>query len=155
MDPIPPDQQVRLRLFVREQLPAPARERAETVSRRARDLSDSGRVAGVRRMDWPKRIPLGGGDPAVRDVYLAVAEWAADTGIGLQPFFQTRECYGPNTGERQDWLVLPAIALVVESDGDIRAVYPHTRNGDTATVEDGLDAVERTLVAPSDQDAAA
>ncbi len=155
MDPIPPDRQVRLRLFVREQLPAPARERAEAVSRRARDLSDSGGVAAVRRTDWPKRIPLDGGDPAVRDVYLAVAGWAADAGIGLQPFFQTRECYGPNTGERQDWLVLPAIALVVESDGEIQAVYPHTNDGETATVEDGLDAVERTFANPPDQDAAA
>lgn len=143
------DVTVSLSLYVREELPPPASERAVTVAERGRQLADAGTVDEFSRERWPKRVPLGDCDRDLRDVYLAFTGWAGDADVGLQPFFQTRVCYGPETGERTDWLVLPAFALAVVADGEVGvadgevvAVYPHARDGETATVEDGLDALE-------------
>lgn len=144
MDSGQPDGEMALSLYVREELPPPASERAETVSARGRALAEAGVVDEFRETRWRKRVPLEDCDCALRDVYLAFAGWAADAGVSLQPFFQTRVCFGPESGERSDWLVLPAFALAVVADGDVRAVYPHARDGETATVEDGLEALEAT-----------
>lgn len=138
----PAEADVAVRLYVREELPPPACERAEAVRARGRELAEAGVVDEFDSEHWPKRVPLDDCDSTLRDVYLSFAGWASDAGVGLQPFFQTRVCYGPSTGERTDWLVLPAFALAVEADGKLLSVYPHSRDGETATVEDGLDALE-------------
>lgn len=139
---VPVERGVEAHLYVREELPPPARERAGAVRTRGRELAEGGVLDRFDCGRWPKRVPVDDCDSALRDVYLSFAGWAADAGADLQPFFQTRVCYGPSTGERTDWLVLPAFALAVETDGELLAVYPHARDGETATVEDGLDALE-------------
>ena len=139
-----------VRLYVRESLPTPAAQRAGTVSERLETLATTGVVASVEEVTWPNRVP--GDVPSdPRAVFHQVSGWAAEHGVELSPFFSTRECYRPGDTDRTDWLVLPALCLLVHEDGDPVAVYPH-RKGDTVrTVEDGLDALAEGAVPMDDE----
>lgn len=133
----------RARLHVRETLPTPVRGGRERAMDRLSDLVAAGTVVEYHVDVWDKRIPAdGSGDPELRDTYLAFADWAEDAGVTLSPFFETRECYSWETGERGTWVVLPALCLSVYEDGELAAVYPH-RDGDTyRSVWSGIQALE-------------
>ncbi|PSQ45748.1 hypothetical protein BRD17_00860, partial [Halobacteriales archaeon SW_7_68_16] len=112
-------------------LPKPASGRRDRLRERLCDLAAGSTVEEFDVSTWPKRVPRDGScDPAVRDRYLEFAAWARDNGVRLSPFFGTRECYSMETGERGEWVVLPALCLAVYEDGDLSAVYPHA-DGDT------------------------
>lgn len=132
-------------LYGRETLPPPAATRRERLEARLTDLSSEGALAGFDVSTWPKRVPHDGdddADAAVRDRYLAFTAWAVEQGVRLTPFFDTRECYSMATGERGEWVVLPALCLAVYEDGDLAAVYPHA-DGDTyRSVQSGLRSLE-------------
>ena len=133
----------RARLYVRETLPAPVRGRRERVTDRLSALVADGALARYDVDVWDKRIPAdGSGDPETQDAYLACSTWAAEAGVSLSPFFETRECYSWQTGERGTWVVLPALCLSVYEDDELVAVYPH-RDGDTyESVWSGIDSLE-------------
>ena len=131
----------RAALFVRNELPPPAREQARAVQRRLDDLATRGILDAVDVEFWEKRVPIADCAPAVRDTYLAFEAWATDAGARLTPFFQTRECYTRDGAETCDWLVVPTMCLAVYEAGDLAAVYPHARGDETAAVRDGLDAI--------------
>ena len=133
----------RARLHVRETLPAPVRGRRERVTDRLSALVAGGTLAEYDVVPWDKRIPAdGSGDPDTQDTYLAFCAWAEERGVGLSPFFEARECYSWETGERGTWVVLPALCLSVYEDGELVAVYPH-RDGDTyQSVWTGIDSLE-------------
>lgn len=139
MEPIEREGEVQVELFVRNELPPPARERADAIAARLDELAGAGVIDEVYRRSWEKRVPIETCSGETRDAYLAFSRWAADAGVRLQPFFQTREHYSKTHGERTDWLVLPAICLVVHEDDRLSAVYPHSDGRDAKTVEDGLD----------------
>lgn len=118
-------------LYHRETLPTPAQGRREQVEARLAALESAGAIAGYDVATWPKRVPCDGtADPAVRDRYLAFATWAAEGDVRLTPFFGTRECYSMATGDRGDWVVLPALCLAVYEGDRLTSVYPHA-DGDT------------------------
>jgi hypothetical protein len=129
--------------FTRSELPPPARSRAENVYERLLEFRDGGHIDRVERTEWVKRAPVGDCDRDIRDTYLAFTEWASDRGVSLTPFFDTRECFSREAGEMTDWLVMPAFCLVVYTDEDICAVYPHADGEETLTVDDGLQALGR------------
>jgi len=133
----------RARLHVRETLPGPVRGRRDKVVDRLAALVAGGSLAGYDVVPWDKRIPCdGSGDPETRDHYLAFSEWADEHGVGLTPFFETRECYSWETGERGTWVVMPALCLSVYEDDELTAVYPHT-DGDTYnSVWTGVESLE-------------
>lgn len=125
-------------IHVREELPRPARERADAVGAELAGVAADGRLDELTRTEWPKRVPVDGCDSTVRDTYLAFRAWADAAGKSLAPFFATRECYSPEAEAHTTWLVVPAFALSIRVDGRLEAVYPHSDGEETATVEDGV-----------------
>lgn len=139
-------------LYGRDDLPAPARGRRDRVAAHLAELESAGTIAGFDVRWWPKRLPRDGtGTREVRDRYLAFADWAEDRGVSLAPFFGTRKCYSTATGERGEWVVLPALCLAVYGDGDLTAVYPHANGDAYRSVLSGLRYLaERADAGPPD-----
>jgi len=143
-----PEGVVSVELYVRSELPPPARDQADAVYRR---LVESGRLGNLDRTEWPKRVPVDGCDTAVRDAYLSFVEWATERGVSLRPFFATRECYCEDEGGMVDWLVVPAFCLTIYEGERVSAVYPHADATDSYTVHDGVDALETEILPNPDQ----
>lgn len=132
----------RVELYGRETLPEPAQSRRSTVVDRLESLSAAGVIEEFDVAGWPKRVPCQGPPAEARDLYHAFEAWARSEGVGLDPFFQTRACYSMTTGERGEWIVLPALCLAAYDGEDLVATYPH-RDGDTYhSVLSGLDRLE-------------
>lgn len=134
----------RVELYVRETLPKPAARQRERIVQRLTALEADGHVDSFEADDWDKRIRCV--DPAnddARDRYLAFSRWASERGAALRPFFDTRECYSMETGDRADWIVFPALCLAVFDDDDLAAVFPHADGDTSRSVSDGLDLLER------------
>lgn len=134
--------EVRVVLYERGELPPPAAERADSIHAQLESLEERGILADVERREWVKRAPVDGCDRDLRDTYLSFTNWANQAAVRLTPFFQTRECFSPDAGERVDWLVMPAFCLAVYTDDVVSAVYPHTDGDETKTVEDGLEELD-------------
>jgi hypothetical protein len=133
---------VHVELYARERLPSPVAGRRERIEARLAELSAEEGIASFDVRTWPKRIPCdGGADPEVRDRYLAFESWATREDARLTPFFGTRECYSMATGERGDWIVLPALCLAVYEDGSLEAVYPHTEGNTYRSVLSGIQSL--------------
>lgn len=141
MDTINNEKIGRAVLFERRELPPPARDQANCIHSTLQTLAADGEIGGVERAEWVKRTPIEEFDSDLRDTYLSLQAWADREGVRLTPFFQTRECFSPEAGERTDWLVLPAFCLALYGDEGVTAVYPHSDGGETKTVCDGLQAL--------------
>lgn len=133
----------RARLHVRETLPDPVRGGRKRVTDRLSELVAAGALGEYDVVTWDKRVPAdGSGDTGTRDVYLAFEAWAQERDVELSPFFETRECYSRETGERGTWVVLPALCLSIYEGSELVAVYPH-RDGDTSrSVWTGIESLE-------------
>jgi hypothetical protein len=140
----------RVELFARSSLPSVAAQRRDTVTRRLEQLADVGHVSTVSVHTWQKKVPVEG-DALENVLYETFSEWATDVGIGLEPFFDTRECFSRQTGERGTKLVLPAISLAVYRDDDLQSVYPHSTPTGARTVMDCLNALESGKSEPDDE----
>lgn len=141
----------RVELYARGDLPRPADRRRTAVVDRLRVLADDERIAGFDEFTWEKRIRTSGPtDREARDLYLAFSQWADEAGVGLRPFFDTRDCYSMETGEFGEWLVFPALCLAVYEDGDLAAVYPHADGGEFRSVTDCLDLLAGGGRGPTD-----
>jgi hypothetical protein len=141
-----PTTDVAVEFHARSELPPPAEHRAAQVYEGLTVLAGEGALDGLDRSTWPDRTPVEDPRPELRDAYLAFTEWAKTHGHSLTPFFQTRECYTPEYGGWTNWLVLPALCLAIHEGDELRAVYPHTDDGRTYTVQDGLELLERSLL---------
>lgn len=136
---------VRVELHSRRELPRPAEERVDSVVASLSALEDESSVDDLERHTWRKRVPVSACDGRLRDRYLAFQGWAEEADVRLDPFFGTRECFTAESGEFEDWLVLPAVCLAVVVDEELVAVYPHRDDSGAATVEDGIDALRERL----------
>jgi hypothetical protein len=132
----------RVELYGRETLPRPAQSRRSAVVDRLEALSAAGHIAAFDVSSWPKRVPCTGPHCEARDRYRAFSAWADEYGVDLAPFFQTRECYSMVTGERGEWVVLPALCLAAYDGDDLVAVYPHTDVDSYESVGSALDWLE-------------
>lgn len=133
----------RVELFVRADLPTPSEKRRTAVEDRLQALEGSGVVDAYETTVWEKRVPVeGGAGDAERSRYNEFAAWAADVGACLAPFFDTRECYSWETGEKRTELVMPALCLAVYEDGELAQVAPFARGGTPHSVEECLDDLE-------------
>jgi len=140
-----PTADVGVELYVRSELPPPAQERAARVYAGLEQLAREGAVTRLDRSTWPTRTPVEDPRPDVRDAYLSFESFADATGVGLAPFFQTRECFTPEYGGWTEWLVLPGICLAVYEDDRLVSVSPHTDGEETRTVQDALDVLDAPL----------
>lgn len=142
---------LRAHLYVRSELPPPAREQCDAVESRLARLVDCGALESVERNEWQKRVPVEACDGAVRDIYLSATAWADEQGVRLTPFFEIRECYSSAHGGLTDWLVVPALCLAVFEDEELTAVYPHADGPTTYSVDDGVDSLVRDLLDGSER----
>lgn len=131
----------RVEFYARSTLPDVAVSRRDEVRGRLRRLADEGRLDVVETYSWPRKIPVEG-DRRERRLYEQFRTWADDVGVSLSPFFDTRECYSMDTGDRGPRLVLPALCLAVYRDDRLRTVYPHSTVTGSRTVMDCLEALE-------------
>lgn len=150
----------RAELYVRGGLPKPARQCRRTTERRLADLIASGPLRDASVSSWAKRVPIRRGDATERRLYDEYRAWADDEGVRLRPFFDTRECYSTETGEKRQELVMPALCLALyDEDDDLVCVAPHADDSTTVTIADCLDWLheaagdgddQTTVVEPAD-----
>lgn len=141
----------RAELFVRSDLPTPAKQCRTTAVSRAEALVANDVLDGFTVTSWSKRVPLDeGADLGAfeRDRHNEFASWARKAGVRLAPFFDTRECYSTTTGERQTQLVLPAVCIALYGGDGLVTVAPHAHESGTVSVTDCLDR----LADQSDED---
>jgi len=145
----------RVVLSVRETLPSPAARQRDRLRERLCELETDGLIDDFEVSDSPKRIrcerPV---HREARDRYNQYSQWARDRGVRLRPFFDVRECYAMDTGEKGDWIVFPAITVAIYDDGDLAAVYPHADGDEYRSVADGLTALAETATSGSVDDTA-
>lgn len=138
--------EVRAELYVRETLPTPAQQCSQTIIARLERLAAEGLLGDYSVTSWAKRLPVGGTDNAPqRDRYDDFSHWARTNDARLTPFFDTRECYSMQTGEKRTELVFPAVCLAIYEDDELQTVAPHATESTTESVRDCLDRLtERT-----------
>lgn len=142
---------VRVELYARSSLPSVAQRRRATVARRLEDLVAAGHVGSLETETWSKKVALD--EPSFeRERYAAFREWASEVGVSLDPFFDTRDCYSMDTGERGERLVLPALCIAIYRNGTLQTVYPHSTPQGSRTVLDCLNAIETVETDPDDFD---
>jgi len=150
MTPTEPSGGSRVALYVRETLPEPAQQRAERVVTRLEGLANDDRIDGYDVFHWPKRIRCDEADCVSGARYNEFVRWAQDSGVALTPFFETRDCYSMATAERGEWLVFPALCLVVYENGEMASVFPHADADSYRSVVDCLDALAATATDSSE-----
>ena len=139
--------EIRATLFVRESLPTPATRSSQTIIARLERLEAEGLLAEFGVTSWAKRLPLDASEPGGQlDRYNEFCDWARERNARLTPFFDTRECYSMETGEKRTELVFPAICLAVYEDGELEIVTPHADGDETASVHDCLDRIAEQSV---------
>jgi len=131
-------QRRRAELFVRSDLPTPVQKRCEAVETLLNELESDDVVDEVSTTFWAKRVPVDGGHSPERARYNEFCEWAREAGVCLVPYFDTRECYSFETGEKRTELVMPALCLALYEDGELTRVAPFTKGGESRTIEDCL-----------------
>jgi hypothetical protein len=150
MTPTERDGERRARLYVREDLPATARRRRESVVEQLATVDASGHLAEYEIVSWPKRFARHDTDhTSVREQFNAISQWARERGVRLTPFFGTRECYSMETGAKDDWVVLPVFCLTVFEGGRLQDVYPHADGETTRSVFDGLESLTESTTEES------
>lgn len=136
------EEATRAKLFVRADLPTPAKRCRENLVSRLDALVASGVIDEFSVSSWAKRVPLDA-DAEVgrseRDRFRQFDAWARAAGVRLTPFFDTRECYSSTTGERQTQLVLPAACLAIYDGDDLICVVPCADESGTVSVTDCLE----------------
>jgi len=132
--------EIRAELYVRDTLPTPAKRCSQTIIARLERLAADGDLGAYSVTSWAKRLPIGGtSETDQRDRYNEFSHWARENGVRLTPFFDTRECYSMQTGEKRTELVFPAICIAVYEDGELQTVAPHASENATESVTDCLD----------------
>lgn len=133
---------VRVECYVRaDAISDPVEDHLET----ARGFADRGLVDGLSIAAWPGEVVLSEhtADLEVVGLFRTFKEWAAQWAVSIDPPFELDVRSSRLTGEEREVLRPPSVCLVVRVDGRLREVFPHTSEGTTYTVADGLDALER------------
>lgn len=86
---------------------------------------------------WSPEVPVIDESPAV-EAYRRFSDWADRQGVAVEPPFERRQRRSRILGETGEVIVTPSVCLAVYLDDTLLAVFPHTDDGGTVTVEDGL-----------------
>jgi hypothetical protein len=125
-----------------------ANDQQNLVVRRLRALEDAGHIDGYDVSVWSGRVRLTGTErPPVVGTYYSFARWADTAGVDISPFFTVRERESFVDGTARE-LVLPVMCLAVWTDDGLETVAPNVRDGETTTVEDCLDGLADSRLAP-------
>lgn len=146
----------RAELFVRADLPTPAKKCRKTATSRLESFVASGVLEEFSVTTWAKRVPMEAGvdlGTFERARYNEFSAWARAAGVRLAPFFDTRECYSSTTGERQTQLVLPAACLALyDEDDELVAVTPHADERGSVSIADCFERLAAVHDEDSDTD---
>jgi hypothetical protein len=127
-------------LCLRSAAPSVARGRQEAVRDRVERLESRGVVDETTVNYWSTRVCVPGSASGPADrcprVVGEVLDAAERHGVSVQPYFRERAA---SHDADECVLALPVICLLVRRDGELRGVYPVTRDGERETVTDGLD----------------
>jgi hypothetical protein len=125
-----------------------ANDQQNAVVDRLRELDADDVIEGYDVEVWNSRVRLTDAEtsPAV-ERYRAFESWADDAGVDIDPFFTVRERDSFVDGTARE-LILPVMCLAIRGDDGLETVAPNSRDGETTTVQDCLDALE-TLDAPA------
>jgi hypothetical protein len=133
----------RVELYARSSLPTVATRRRDEIAGRLKELAETEHVSQVAIHNWQKKVPLAKSSREL-ELHETFETWAEEVGVSLGPFFETRECYAMDTGEKGERLVMPALCLAVYREDRLQSVYPHSTNDGARTVMDCLNAIETT-----------
>jgi hypothetical protein len=125
-----------------------ANDQQNAVVDRLRELEAENRIEEYEVRVWNSRVQLGD-DETHRTVeqYREFASWAETGDVDIDPFFTVRERDSFVDGTARE-LILPVMCLAIRGDDGLETVAPNSRDGETTTVQDCLDALE-TLDAPA------
>lgn len=144
-----PDSAPTVELYVRTLAPRTVRDRLERLVARLEDLDSADAVAEFSVRVTGKAIPATPAD-TVTDYGAFLCnrvavfhDWADRTGRSVDRCFERRSVHSQFTGEDYDAIVWPELLLVEYLDQDLRFVAPSRAEGDTTTIEDRLQVLER------------
>ena len=129
----------RVELYLRESAPHAARQSQLTVLGRLRALAEAAVVDEVTVTTWAHRVDSTEPVPSpASTTHEAFEEWASQGGVSLGPAFDSHDCHSAFTGSHYRTTVYPVMCVAVYEDDDLVEVYPHSRNGRSVSVLDGL-----------------
>lgn len=108
---------------------------------RLEDLESEGRIDSYEVTTWPSRIDASIDTPELRTVE-EFEEWADGNDVSLKPGFRRRRLESSFTGETSEVVVLPAVALAVHRDDELRGVAPCTEGSQSLSVDHYLNEIE-------------
>jgi|AntRauTorcE11898_2_1112593.scaffolds.fasta_scaffold34837_1 hypothetical protein len=146
-DSDPPEQRTgfSVELFVRSLAPNGAHERQQAIVDRLEQLEEDNRIDEVRSTVWGDRIcpetatRLQDGRSLLQDI-ARLQTWAQAHDASLEPFFKERTVQSP-CEDPYTVIVPPVLCLAVSRDDELWGVFPCTKEGDTLSAMDGLDAI--------------
>jgi hypothetical protein len=129
------------------------------VERSLDDLHRRGKVDFVDESVWPREVPMPEGPEAKTEreaveAYRRFSDWADRHGVAVEPPFELSVRNTQILGEGGAVLVTPVVCLAVYFDDTLLSVFPHTDDGETFSVEDGLASLdeERRVVVRERED---
>ncbi|MFW6385066.1 MAG: HTH domain-containing protein [Halodesulfurarchaeum sp.] len=126
--------------YARTNTPVP--EQRRKVLERLDMLASEGQIADFAFHTWPNAVSLEDIEEGyVRDIVDTVGrirDWASNRDVRIDPPFGRSSYHSHITGERDERLTVPHMALVVEGEDGIECAYPHHDGERTVTGEDGL-----------------
>ena len=108
-----------------------------------RELTRTGSVDQLEVHLWPERIvlsPTTDDHPAV-ECHRTFVRWAAQWGASVEPPFARETQTSRYTDETREVLHTPALCLSVSVNGHLEEVFPHTADGVTYGIDDGIAAL--------------
>jgi hypothetical protein len=130
-------------LYLRESVPAEAREVQQLILGRLRALNADGTLDELRVETWDHRARRDdrGVDTALT-AYHVFDSWASARGVSMAPAFDEHRCRNAFTDSEYTTTTLPVLCLAVYEEGKLLAVYPHRGPEGAKTVLDGLELIE-------------
>lgn len=137
-------------LYVRSLRPDATANKVDAAVSRLRALEADGAIESLDVEIWGRQLPLDG--PAadtdaarsIRETVQEIESWAAAEGVDVAPQFESRVVERDFGGPSYRARTLPTCCLVERHDGEVCAVAPYERNGETHTVTGRLDYLEAT-----------
>jgi hypothetical protein len=130
--------ELRARLHHREG--TPERRRVQAVLSRVDKLERDGVLADCECETWPDEVPVDRESRAV-EVFRRYQDWAEEEGVSIQPPFRVASVDSSILHISDEMLRTPTLCLGVTVEDELRAVYPHGRDDEIVTVEEGLNEI--------------
>lgn len=136
------DTNERAELRVRDGVDPGTREPIRAIREDLEALVDAGHLDDVETVVWGRRIPLDSDrDDVARmlDTFQRFRAWALHDGAELGPAFRVHEATSIDIDESYPVVTVPQACLALYDGADVVGVYPHSRDGDVVTLQEGVE----------------